>query len=114
MTKGGRKGGGGQPSNPAGHRLDALQRFRTAMDEVGPELSNVLLDVCCLERGLGDVEASYRWPRRSAKVVLDLGLTRLARHYGFEGQQTCRKQTIRQWGADGYRPKINDDTAPQQ
>lgn len=107
MSRSGRKGGGGLPSNPGEHRLDALQRFRSAIDDVGPELSGVLVDVCCLERGLGDVEASNRWPRRSAKVILDLGLTRLARHYGLEASQTSVKRTMRHWGDDSYRPGID-------
>lgn len=61
----------------------ARERFRTAMRAVGPDFARVLYDVCCAEIGLGDVEARSGWPRRSGKLVLQLGLRVLARHYGF-------------------------------
>jgi hypothetical protein len=81
--------------------LAAKQRLRAALDVVGPELSGVLMDLCCLELGLEETEKRLGWPRASAKVVLRLALDRLARHYGLG---LCRHSAP----IDGYVPKRNN------
>ena len=79
----------------------ARQRVHLALDAVGPEFAGPLLDVCCFLKGLEDVERERTWPVRSAKVVLQLGLERLARHYGYAGQARGRARTpLRTWLAD--------------
>lgn len=78
----GTRGAGGGAANVTEMALASRQRFRHALDAVGPEFSGLLVDVCCFLKRLEDVERERQWPARSAKVVLQLGLDKLARHFG--------------------------------
>jgi hypothetical protein len=88
-------------SGGAGEMTDLViasrQRVRLAMEACGPEFSGVLMDVCCFLRGLEEVERERGWPLRSAKIVLQLALDRLARHYGLReearGDSNARVRT---------------------
>jgi len=95
----GRAGGGG-----AGEMTDLVvasrQRVQNAIAACGPEFSGVLLDVCCFLRGLEDVERERGWPSRSAKVVLQLALDRLARHYGLAPTSGTARPKLRSWLAE--------------
>ena len=62
--------------------LAAKTRYYAALDAVGPELSRILVEVCCFATGIESAERILGWPRRSGKVVLQLALTSLARAYG--------------------------------
>jgi hypothetical protein len=88
--------------------LAAKQRFLRALDAVGPELSGILVEVCCMSRGLEAAERNLGWPQRSAKLVLQIALTQLARHYGFlrDRPETLRPAPIRHWGLEDYRPQV--------
>ena len=76
----------------------AREQVNSALEAVGPEFADVLLDLCCFLKGLEDIERERRWPQRSAKIVLQLGLDRLARHYGLSGEACGRARApIRTW-----------------
>jgi hypothetical protein len=90
--------------------IAARQRVRSALNEVGPEFAGLLVDVCCFLKGLEDVERERRWPPRSAKVVLQLALERLARYYGLGAQATGRERApVRVWAPSDSKPKFSGD-----
>jgi len=78
--------------------IAARQRLRRALDKVGPEFSGLLLDICCFLKRLEDIERERAWPPRSAKIVLQLALDRLARHYGYGTHaKGCSRAELRTW-----------------
>jgi len=82
--------------------IASRQRVRLAMEACGPEFSGLLMDVCCFLRGLEEVERERGWPLRSAKIVLQLGLDRLARHYGLRDEaRGDANARVRTWLAAG-------------
>jgi Domain of unknown function (DUF6456) len=87
----------------------ARERVRRALRAVGPELSGILVDVCCHLKGLEEAERAAGWPQRSGKIVLQLALSALARHYGIGGPARSPEPgpaRVRHWGSDDYRPEF--------
>jgi hypothetical protein len=102
----------GAPSSAAALRdgvLAAKERVMRALMAVGPEVSGVLVDICCELKGLEDAEKEHGWPQRAGKVVLQIALTRLARHYGLlrDGSGAQARRPLRHWGSDDYRPTLD-------
>ncbi len=90
--------------------LAAQERVRRALAAMLPEHASILVDVCCLDGGLRDVERRHGWPQRSAKIVLQMALRQLARHYGLLRETAhgdTRPASVRHWGGEGYRPDVD-------
>lgn len=93
--------------------IAARQRLQKAFAAVGPELSGILYQVCCVASGFEHAERILSLPARSGKAVLALGLTRLARHYGLIKSHAPHKNAnIVQWAVDDYRPAISLQPIP--
>lgn len=86
--------------------LAARERVHRALAAVGPELAGILVDVCCHDRGLEAAGNAEGWPQRAAKVVLQLALTRLARHYGLIAPEPAVHR-LRHWGAEDFKPNLD-------
>lgn len=75
---------------PAEGPADARQRVAKAMEALGPGLSDIVFRVCCFLEGLETAEKRMGWSARSGKVVLKIGLERLATHYGIVATEVRR------------------------
>jgi hypothetical protein len=111
-----RRSAPGRESDMPDNVLAAKERVRRALAAVGPELSGILIDVCCHEKGIEAAEREVGWPVRSGRIVLQLALERLARHYGLRPPEQAAtwvpEGRIRAWGGPGYRPGIDGQRAP--
>jgi hypothetical protein len=100
---------GGKGGNHVAELGDFAADARRALAEIHEVLprdcAGVVLDVCGLLKGLQSVESERGWPRRSAKLVLRIGLDQLARHYGLAAQATGpASRRDRAWQDAGARP----------
>ncbi len=100
----------------AGGRADAAEISDLAADArrelaqlqrlLPRDCAGVVIDVCGLLKGLQVVESERGWPRRTARLVLRMGLDQIARLNGIDeaavGPQSRR---TRAWLGDDARPK---------
>lgn len=77
---------GGGAAMGAADISDSAVDARRKLDDIArllpPDCRGVVFDVCGLLKGLQVVETERGWPRRSAKMVLRIGLEQLATHWG--------------------------------
>jgi hypothetical protein len=74
----GSRGPGNAQEAALARRCDARRRVAEALDKLAPQLRRVVERVCLHEDGLEALERAERWPPRSAKLALKLGLAQLA------------------------------------
>jgi len=100
---------GGKGASHASEMTDMAADARKALarlHEVLPrDCAEVVLDVCGLEKGLQQVESERGWPRRSAKLVLRIGLDRLAEVWGIGPVAVGRAGPSRAW-MEGERVRL--------
>ena len=101
---GGRRQGAGAAdiSDMAAEARKALGRLYRDLPR---DCAEIIVDVCVFEKGLQAIETERGWPRRSAKLVLRIGLDRLAALLGLGseaiGQPSGRR---RDWRDAGFQP----------
>ena len=102
-ARGGAQGASAEISDFAADARRALAEIHLLLPR---DCAGVVLDVCGLLKGLQTVESERGWPRRSAKLVLRIGLEQLAQHYGLApvavGVESRRR---RAWLGEGARPE---------
>lgn len=101
------KSGGGAPADMglAGMNIDARREIDRIFAVLPSECAGVVIDVCGFEKGLQQVEKERGWPRRSAKLVLRIGLDQLARHFGLMPVATgTGRKGVSSWRQDDARP----------
>jgi hypothetical protein len=100
---GGRQGG----TDISDLAYDARRRLGNCLTALPPDCAGVVLDVCGMFKGLQQVERERGWPRRSAKLVLRIGLDQLAGEFGLSpvarGEASRRNHA---WLGEGARPEV--------
>lgn len=101
----GRSGGGVASSDIGDMAADARRALARIIAALPADCVGVIFDVCGLEKGLQQVEQERGWPRRSAKLVLRIGLDQLARYFGLDAVATGRgRGHLDGWMDEGARP----------
>lgn len=100
-----RIGGGRNAANGVSETSDSAASARQRVSILAATLPldcwGVIFDVCGLGKGLQAIETERRWPRRSAKLVLRIGLEQLASQFGLSPHVAGRQgETMRGWQSE--------------
>lgn len=93
-----------------GEITDMAAEARKALNELyeilPADCAAVVIDVCCYDKGLQAIETERGWPRRSAKLVLRIGLDHLASQFGLlAAAMGPRAEAMRGWMDEGAKPR---------
>jgi hypothetical protein len=111
MNYSGATAGGKPQGNGAESITDLAVDARRTLDAIHgvlpAECAGVVMDVCGWLKGLQQVERERNWPRRSAKLVLRIGLEQVALHFGLGPYAVGRPHiSTRSWLDEGARPSL--------
>jgi hypothetical protein len=98
-------GSAGGPGDIGDLAADARRALAAIPRLLPRDCADVVLDVCGLLKGLQAIETERGWPRRSAKLVLRIGLEQLATHYGLAPQAIGRESRGNRSWMEGPRPE---------
>jgi hypothetical protein len=98
-------GGMGQAAEIGDLAVDARRALADIHRLLPRDCAGVVIDVCALLKGLQQVESERGWPRRSAKLVLRIGLEQLAQHFGLAPVAVGGSARTASW-MDGERPPL--------
>ncbi len=101
---GGKNCGGSLGADLSLSAIDARKALSEMLGCLPADCAGVVMDVCGFQKGLQLIETERRWPRRSAKLILRIGLEQLAHKMGYETVATGAnsKRKINSWMQAGF------------
>jgi hypothetical protein len=101
-ASGGSGGGAQDRGNATDTCIAARQRIDRAAAHLGEDDADLLFDLCGFLKKIPLIEQERGWPARSAKIMIERALRRLAAHYGIVSQARgpSRSRGIGVWRAD--------------
>ena len=100
-ASGGSGGGAHDRGNATDTCISARQRIDRAAAHLGEDDADLLFDLCGFLKKIPLIEQERGWPARSAKIMIERALKRLAEHYGItvEARGPSRSRGIGVWRA---------------
>ena len=105
--------GGGSGTNTTSEISDSAADARRRLGQIAAAMPadcwGVVIDVCGFSKGLQLVETERQWPRRSAKLVLRIGLEHLAGLWGLSATGSGAERTQHRHWLGERLPLIAED-----